>query len=58
MVDQLRDFDGSVTRLNEFEAVCVRPLHQTPSGPVPGALCAWMMQVDAVVRANNAKARD
>ncbi len=55
--DVKRDLEGSQKRLEQFEDVCVRPLRRNPPALPPSALCAWIMQADQVIRANNWKAR-
>jgi hypothetical protein len=58
LADPKRDFEGSRKRLDQFELVCINPPFRTPPLPEhPTALCAWMMQADQVIRANNEKAR-
>jgi len=58
-VDKARDEAGSIQRLSEFDVVCVAPGRKDPPEPpmAPG-WCAWTMQADKVIRANNVKARD
>lgn len=57
--DLERDPTGTEARLDEFEEICVKPHHETPPrrSEAP-AVCAWIMQADKVIRANNAKVRD
>ena len=58
-VDQVRDAAGSTARLAEFDAVCVDPTREDPPRPaLLPAWCAWTMQADAVIRANNVLRRD
>ena len=57
-VDPKRDPDGSDTRLDEFYVVCIAPGKAVP--PLPSLAphwCAWTMQADKIIRANNEKAR-
>ena len=58
-VDKVRDEAGSRQRLAEFDVVCVAPGRKDPpEPPMAPAWCAWTMQADKSVRANNVKARD
>jgi hypothetical protein len=57
--DRERDEAASKKRLAEFDRMCVFPTRQDP--PRPALLpvwCAWTMQADKVIRANNALRRD
>lgn len=54
-VDQ-RDTEGSATRLDEFYWVCIKPGKLDPPELSKAPLwCAWTMEADKVIRANNAK---
>lgn len=56
-VDIKRDLEGTRARLNEFDVVCVQPTKlPKPQPPLAPSWCAWTMQADSVIRANNAKA--
>lgn len=56
--DWERDPIGSDRRADEFEAVCVAPATRIPPEvTIAPNWCAWTMQADQVIRANNAKAR-
>lgn len=56
--DNERDPTGTQARLDEFERICVKPHQERPPrrSEAP-AWCAWTMQADKVIRANNAKVR-
>jgi hypothetical protein len=57
--DRERDLAGSEKRLAEFDRVCVAPTRETPPRPALLPLwCAWTMEADKVIRANNALRRD
>lgn len=53
--DKARDLAGSQKRLAEFDVVCVAPTRlKPPKVAMAPAWCAWTMDADRVIRANNA----
>ena len=57
--DRKRDLAASEKRLAEFDEACVNPKRETPPRPVMSPVwCAWTMEADKVIRANNALRRD
>ena len=53
--DLERDPIGSAKRLAEFDVVCVKPIRKKPPEVVTApSWCAWTMDADRSIRANNA----
>jgi len=58
-IDKVRDLEGSVKRNAEYFVVCTAPQRKDPpEPPLAPAWCAWTMQANKSIRANNAIARD